>query len=306
MRQSRRPSSSWPTNPQITQVVRQPDRLLALLRGLAGPDGSHLDSFEPDGTVACSLDVFLGRSRAAYAGLRGCAERSPVRPSSRRSSTGQPVRRPPSAPLLSPDRKGIVAGFVDLDLGGAASASLYGGGHPVEFLITTGQRSTVIARSVDPRRWAGASLAGTAFVRDAGSGRAHATWTGSLGSTARRRCPVRAGGSTSVMTRMRRWRAQRGSSTVNSRSSARSPAVLVAAWFVFRSLAVPFASSSGAVCGNRRWPDVRTGRGVRTGGSDCPGGERQQADRSPSTTSCSSEHEPKPVSAPWSSRRSTR
>jgi PAS domain S-box-containing protein len=69
-----------------------------------------------------------------------------------------------------PIRGGVVAAFVDLDTTGPQLASLYGGGHPIEFLVTSGNGRTVIARSVHAKRWIGASLADSPFLRFEGNG----------------------------------------------------------------------------------------------------------------------------------------
>jgi PAS domain S-box-containing protein len=59
--------------------------------------------------------------------------------------------------------QGIVAGFIDLAPLAADLAASYGGGQPDEFLVTSRDSRTVITRSIAPKRWIGASLAGTPF-----------------------------------------------------------------------------------------------------------------------------------------------
>ena len=65
-------------------------------------------------------------------------------------------------------RGGIVAGFYDLTAAGPYLASLYNGGLRLEFLVTSQDGGTVVARSLAPRRWVGKSIERTPFMRDAG------------------------------------------------------------------------------------------------------------------------------------------
>jgi signal transduction histidine kinase/CheY-like chemotaxis protein len=59
--------------------------------------------------------------------------------------------------------KAIVAGFVNLETIAGSLASTYGGGKKPEFLVTNAN-GKVIARSIAPGRWIGASVAGTSFA----------------------------------------------------------------------------------------------------------------------------------------------
>jgi PAS domain S-box-containing protein len=69
-----------------------------------------------------------------------------------------------------PGGKGVVAAFVDLTAAGPTLASLFGGGRPVEFLVTTGDGKTVISRSIHPKRSVGKSLQATKFPISAHGG----------------------------------------------------------------------------------------------------------------------------------------
>ena len=55
---------------------------------------------------------------------------------------------------------GFIVGFLDLTHVGPRLSGLYGGGRPLVMLVTTANRRAVVASSLDPRRWVGASLAG--------------------------------------------------------------------------------------------------------------------------------------------------
>jgi HAMP domain-containing protein len=153
-------------NPQITQAFSNPKACSLSFAGLAGPDNSRLDVIRPDGGVACSSRAAAeGGSHADYASASWLsrAQKSPalIAPVLDTATGAQAAIG--SAPI--PGNKGIVAGFVDLTSVGPELAALYSGGHPVEFLVTSSDGSTVIARSIDPKRWVGSSLAGTAFAR---------------------------------------------------------------------------------------------------------------------------------------------
>ena len=57
-----------------------------------------------------------------------------------------------------PGRKGAIVAFADLAALGPHLASLYGGGRPNVFLVTTADNLTVIARSVGAEKWIGRQL----------------------------------------------------------------------------------------------------------------------------------------------------
>jgi hypothetical protein len=61
-----------------------------------------------------------------------------------------------------------VTGFYDLTAAGPYLESLYNGGLSLEFLVTSRDGGTVVARSLAPGRWIGKSIEGTPFLRDAG------------------------------------------------------------------------------------------------------------------------------------------
>jgi two-component system cell cycle sensor histidine kinase/response regulator CckA len=156
-------------NPRITQTFRTPKGCSLSYSGIGGPDRGHLDILRPDGSVACSSSARPGaRPPAGYVGAKWLrrALTSPVfiAPTTD-TATGAKVAIA-AAPI--PGRKGIVVGFADLTAAGPRLASLYDSRHSAEFLVTTGNGRTVVARSINPSRWIGAPLAGTAFARSAG------------------------------------------------------------------------------------------------------------------------------------------
>ena len=133
--------------------------------GIAGPDRSHLDVLRPDGTVACSSRVVPGAGKTvSYARRRvGAREPSALLSRSLRCSIARPVRRGlRSAPSPIPGGKGVVAALRRPDRRRPASGGALR--RPARGRVPRYERATagtVITRSIDPKRWIGASLAGT-------------------------------------------------------------------------------------------------------------------------------------------------
>src|SRR5207244_2862916 len=120
----------------------------------------------PDGTVACtSLSAGATTRRPTNYGSAIWARQAVASPVS-----VAPIVDPVTGAHVAvtavpiPNRQGFVAAFTDLTSLGPHLASLYSGGRPVEFLITSGDGRTAIARSLSPSRWSGASLAGSQFA----------------------------------------------------------------------------------------------------------------------------------------------
>src|SRR5438270_4091882 len=152
-------------NPQIAGVLAHPAG--CTLSFSAGGAGGHLDLLRDDGTVACS-SLPSGKRHGGYAGdswLRRASAGTLLQAPVRDAATGVYA-----AITAVPIRGGVVAAFVDLDTTGPELASLYGGGHPIEFLVTSGDGRTVVARSVHAKRWIRASLADSPFLRFEGNG----------------------------------------------------------------------------------------------------------------------------------------
>jgi two-component system cell cycle sensor histidine kinase/response regulator CckA len=151
-------------NPQITQVFANPAACSLTFGGVAGADRSHLDILRPNGTVACSSRTVKAQGPASYGGMgwMRTAASAPVTVAPVQDSASGAQVAVISTPI--PGKKGIVVGFVDLTSVGPHLASLYSGGHPVEFLVTSNDGRTVLARSINPKRWVGASLSGTPFL----------------------------------------------------------------------------------------------------------------------------------------------
>src|SRR5439155_16063774 len=154
------------SNPQIGKTIDHPAGCTLTFGGAGGAaDRGHIDLLRPDGSTACS-----SRAHPEDTPLVGYAGQAWVRKAGRAPVFLAPVVDAATGAHVALSAfpvpgHGIVVGFADLGALGPQLASLYGGGHPVEFLVTSRDARTVIARSIDPERWIGASLAGTPFAR---------------------------------------------------------------------------------------------------------------------------------------------
>ena len=159
--------ASLAATPSIDQAAEQPACTLSF--GLGGLSRGHVDVIRQDGSVACS-----SREHQGKAPLEGYAGAGWLK----RAAAG-PVFVGPILDTATGDRSvvsaaptpgnGVVAAFFALAPVGQSLVDSYGGGRPVEFLITTAGGRTILTRSIDSARWTGAPVAGTPF--SAGSGR---------------------------------------------------------------------------------------------------------------------------------------
>jgi two-component system, cell cycle sensor histidine kinase and response regulator CckA len=163
--------SGLAANPLITQSFSHPKGCTLSFSGLGGSDRGHIDIIKADGTVACSSRPHTPGARLpGYRGQRWLSRAlahplflAPVLD----RTTGAPVA---ISAVPIPGGKGVVAGFADLTPVGPKLVSLYGGGRPVEFLITSSDGRTVISRSIHPLRAVGRSLRATQFPGSADGG----------------------------------------------------------------------------------------------------------------------------------------
>jgi two-component system cell cycle sensor histidine kinase/response regulator CckA len=150
-------------NPQIAKVLDNPRGCSLSYEGITGRDRGHLDILRSDGSVACSSrrtdeSPVYGGSAWLRRALARPAFLAPVRD----DATGTDVAIT-TVPIAG--GRGLVAGFADLTDLGQELASLYDPGGFGEFLVTTADGRSVVARSIDPGRWIGASIARTVFAR---------------------------------------------------------------------------------------------------------------------------------------------
>jgi two-component system, cell cycle sensor histidine kinase and response regulator CckA len=151
-------------NPQIANTVLHPQGC-TLTFGSGGADKSHLEILDPSGKSVCTSRRSAGLKAADYAGAAWLAKarHGPIF----LAPVADPVTGSFVALSVYPfGGKGFVAGFVDLRPLGPQLARLYGGGHPVVFLVTTADTRKIVARSIDPKRWVGTTLPGTPAARN--------------------------------------------------------------------------------------------------------------------------------------------
>jgi len=152
--------------PKIDQAAEQPSCSLSF--GLSGLSRGHVDIIRADGSVACSSRPRQGKATPeGYAGADWL-----------KRGRGGPVFLGPILDTATGDRSvisaaptpghGVVAAFFALAPVGRSLVDVYGGGRPVEFLITTAGGRTILTRSIEPDRWTGAKVAGTRFAAENG------------------------------------------------------------------------------------------------------------------------------------------
>jgi PAS domain S-box-containing protein len=154
-------------NPQVATILGSPTGLCSLTFAGGGPFSTgHLDIIKADGSMKCSSQPVESGPLYARAGWLPASTRSAVTV----APFLDPMTNQLSAVVASPvaGALGTVAAIVELAPVGPNLAATLGGARQLEFLVTTNDSSTVLARSVQPARWVGKSLAGTAFAGAAG------------------------------------------------------------------------------------------------------------------------------------------
>jgi PAS domain S-box-containing protein len=140
----------------------------------ANPTGCHLGyasigAFEKgrievvraDGSVICSSEASLPTGKP-YAGQDWLqAARSAVIAPFNDPETGHQA----AVVSYAVEKLGALIWVMELTSVGPKLSTEYGSGvNRLEFLVTTADKKTIIARSIDPEKWTGASLAGTPFA----------------------------------------------------------------------------------------------------------------------------------------------
>jgi hypothetical protein len=148
------------STPGIEQVYSKPADCTLTFGGTEGLGSGHIDILRSDGSVACS-----SRTPKGDEPLRGYAGAGWLETARSGKLLQAPVEDPATGThaivSAAPIEGGLVAGFLELEPAAPGLVRLYGGGRPVEFMISDGD--TILARSIDPGRWVGKSLEGTGF-----------------------------------------------------------------------------------------------------------------------------------------------
>jgi len=155
-------------NSQVPALLAASNAPCTLVFGSASPFSTgHLDIIKSDGSVKCSSrvtpgDAWYGGASWLPAALGGAVTAAPYL---------DPATGEISAVIASPvaGGAGLVAAIVALAPVGPNLTATLGGARQLEFLITTNSDATVLARSLQPSRWVGKPLAGTAFAGSAGT-----------------------------------------------------------------------------------------------------------------------------------------
>lgn len=158
---------------QSTANLAASSQVAALLASPIGPcsltfpGGSpfsmgHLDIVQSDGSVKCSSQPHPNGPVYSAADWLPVAIHSPVTV----APFLDPVTGQISAVVGAPVGGGLgtVAAIVALAPLGPNLAATLGGARQLEFLVTTKDTKTVLARSLEPARWVGSTLAGTTFA----------------------------------------------------------------------------------------------------------------------------------------------
>ncbi|NJC82903.1 ATP-binding protein [Planosporangium mesophilum] len=174
----RRSVTQVAAHPGIAQVYADPSTCALSFELPGGGDTGHLDLLRADGSVVCSSLPPAPATRTGYAGAAWLAHarQEPVLS----APVPDPATGRPAALVTVPvPGLGVMAGFINLHWLGPEMAAYYGGPRGLEFLVTTADGTTALTRSVDPERWAGASLQRTPFGTRVGSGE-HPDVTGAI------------------------------------------------------------------------------------------------------------------------------
>src|SRR5260221_1682362 len=158
-------SAPTAASPSVGQIFANPTACNLSYAPLAAFDTGHIDIVRVDGSVVCSS--LKADHATTYSGAPWLQSSAPVvaAPLVDAANGNQVVVYAYPIPGL-----GFLAWFLDLKPLGPKLGSEYGSGvHQLEFLVTSSDGSAIVARSVGPEMWTGASLVGTPFAQTAGT-----------------------------------------------------------------------------------------------------------------------------------------
>ena len=162
-----RTTASVAANPQAAVVLSTPKAscTLTFAGGILFTAG-RLEIVRSDGTVKCSSGPLPSGAVYATADWLPIAVHRPVIAAHFTDPITQQLSAVVAAPVGS--ELGAVVGIVALSPVGPNLLTTFGGARNLEFLVTTSDTSTIVARSIQPARWVGTGLAGTSFASSAG------------------------------------------------------------------------------------------------------------------------------------------
>ena len=150
-------------NPSLAQVYADPTKCSVGYASLAGFATGRIDLLRLDGSVVCSSSKPAGTSAPpTFKGASWLQASEPVVI----APTADPVTGNQVVVVAYPVLgRGALVWFLDLAPIGPKLESQFGSGvHQLEFLITSGDGRSVIARSIDPTQWIGRSSKGAPLV----------------------------------------------------------------------------------------------------------------------------------------------
>jgi PAS domain S-box-containing protein len=143
----------------IGQIFADPSKCSLAYAPIAAFDTGHIDILRSDGSVVCSS---LKTAHAAtYSGVAWLQATAPVvvAPTVDVADGNQVAVYAYPVP-----GKGFLAWFLDLKPVGPRLVSEYGSGvHQLEFLVTSSDGNSIVARSVSSAKWTGATIKSTPF-----------------------------------------------------------------------------------------------------------------------------------------------
>jgi PAS domain S-box-containing protein len=148
-------------DPSMAALFADPTKCGIAYASIAAFDSGHIDIVRTDGSVVCSSRKAAG-PLPTYAGQSWLLATAPVVVAPTVDPTTGNHVVIVSYPIPG---KGAIVWLLDLAPIGPKLESEFGSGiHKLEFLITTSDGHAVVARSIDPAKWVGKSLDGSAFV----------------------------------------------------------------------------------------------------------------------------------------------
>ncbi|MHB8688890.1 MAG: ATP-binding protein [Candidatus Dormibacteraceae bacterium] len=157
-------SAPTASSPAVAQIFADPAKCSLSYAPIAVFDTGHVDIVRQDGSVVCSS---LKPARATtYVGASWLDASGPVVLAPVADAGGDQV----AVDVFPIPGYGFLVWFLDLKPLGPKLLAEYGSGiHQLEFLIASSDGAAIVARSVDPTKWTGATLRGTSFAQTAGT-----------------------------------------------------------------------------------------------------------------------------------------
>src|SRR4029077_15314367 len=149
-------------NPGLASVYADPSKCSIGYAPISPFSTGHIDLVRLDGSIVCSSSKLTSVVAAPYAGQAWLEATQPVVV----APTLDPVTGKQVAIVSYPVAgEGAFVWFLDLDPVGPGLESAFGSGvHQLEFLITANAGHSIVARSINPGKWVGASTIGNAFA----------------------------------------------------------------------------------------------------------------------------------------------